>query len=98
MLTGKPKSKDMVIPWEISLYITKCIFLLKNRRKMEVDIMHYIYCYRNKINGHKYVGQTNNLGVRYVIFGKIGPRLTPIICQLEYCSMQSIHNAPGAAD
>lgn len=27
--------------------------------------MHYIYCYRNKINGHKYVGQTNNLGVRY---------------------------------
>lgn len=32
---------------------------------MEVDIMHYIYCYRNKINGHKYVGQTNNLGVRY---------------------------------
>ena len=27
--------------------------------------MHYIYCYRNKINGHKYIGQTNNLGVRY---------------------------------
>lgn len=23
--------------------------------------MHYIYCYTNKINNHKYVGQTNNL-------------------------------------
>lgn len=27
--------------------------------------MHYIYCYENKINGHKYVGQTNNPKVRY---------------------------------
>lgn len=27
--------------------------------------MHYIYCYENKINHHKYVGQTNNLKVRY---------------------------------
>ena len=27
--------------------------------------MHYIYCYKNKINGHKYIGQTNNLKVRY---------------------------------
>ena len=32
---------------------------------MEVMIMHYIYCYKNKINGHKYIGQTNNLGIRY---------------------------------
>lgn len=23
--------------------------------------MNYIYCYTNKINGHKYVGQTNNI-------------------------------------
>lgn len=23
--------------------------------------MYYIYCYKNKINGHKYVGQTNNI-------------------------------------
>lgn len=23
--------------------------------------MYYIYCYINKINGHKYIGQTNNL-------------------------------------
>lgn len=23
--------------------------------------MHYIYCYTNKLNGHKYVGQTNNI-------------------------------------
>ena len=27
--------------------------------------MHYIYCFKNKINGHKYIGQTNNLTVRY---------------------------------
>lgn len=27
--------------------------------------MNYIYCYKNKINGHKYIGQTNNLKVRY---------------------------------
>ena len=27
--------------------------------------MYYIYCYENKINHHKYVGQTNNLKVRY---------------------------------
>lgn len=26
--------------------------------------MYYIYCYINKINGHKYVGQTNNLSRR----------------------------------
>ena len=24
-------------------------------------MIHYIYCYTNKINQHKYVGQTNNL-------------------------------------
>ena len=23
--------------------------------------MYYIYCYTNKLNDHKYVGQTNNL-------------------------------------
>lgn len=23
--------------------------------------MYYIYCYKNKLNGHKYVGQTNNV-------------------------------------
>lgn len=23
--------------------------------------MNYIYCYTNKINGHQYVGQTNNV-------------------------------------
>ena len=23
-------------------------------------MIHYIYCYTNKINNHKYVGQTNN--------------------------------------
>lgn len=23
--------------------------------------MYYIYCYKNKLNGHKYVGQTNNI-------------------------------------
>lgn len=27
--------------------------------------MNYIYCFENKINHHKYVGQTNNLKVRY---------------------------------
>lgn len=27
--------------------------------------MRYIYCYENKINGHKYVGQTNSLKTRY---------------------------------
>lgn len=27
--------------------------------------MNYIYCYKNKINDHRYIGQTNNLSVRY---------------------------------
>ena len=27
--------------------------------------MNYIYCYENKINHHRYIGQTNNLKVRY---------------------------------
>lgn len=26
--------------------------------------MHYIYCYTNKKNNHKYIGQTNNLNRR----------------------------------
>ena len=29
------------------------------------DKMNFIYCYENKLNHHKYVGQTNNLKVRY---------------------------------
>lgn len=28
---------------------------------VERKILHYIYCYTNKINGHKYIGQTNNI-------------------------------------
>lgn len=35
----------MAIPWE-------------NRKEKD---MNYIYCYTNKTNGHKYVGQTNHL-------------------------------------
>lgn len=27
--------------------------------------MNFIYCYENKLNHHKYVGQTNNLKIRY---------------------------------
>ena len=42
-------------------YTATFTFLLKNRG----DSMNYIYCYRNKINDHKYIGQTNNLSVRY---------------------------------
>lgn len=45
--------------------IATFIFLLINEnRRMEVN-MNYIYCYENKINHHKYVGQTNNLKVRF---------------------------------
>ena len=67
MLTGKPKSNfDMVIPWEAKFYTSTFILLLINedKNKMEVN-MNYIYCYENKINHHKYVGQTNNLKIRY---------------------------------
>ena len=53
----------MGIPWEAKVCIATFIFLLKN----EGDSMkiNYIYCYENKINGHKYIGQTNNIKVRY---------------------------------
>lgn len=51
----------MGIPWEIKYYTATFIFLLKN----EGDNMNYIYCYKNKKNDHKYIGQTNNLKVRY---------------------------------
>lgn len=34
-------------------------------RKKRSDKMNFIYCYENKLNHHKYVGQTNNLKVRY---------------------------------
>lgn len=42
-------------------YTATFTFLLKNRG----DSMNYIYCYKNKINDHRYIGQTNNLSVRY---------------------------------
>ena len=32
---------------------------------MEVLKINYIYCYTNKQNGKKYVGQTNNIKRRY---------------------------------
>ena len=28
---------------------------------IEGEFMNYIYCYTNKINGHQYVGQTNDV-------------------------------------
>ena len=47
----------MGIPWETYMdMITVKIYTYKRRNKM-----YYIYCYTNKTNNHKYVGQTNNL-------------------------------------
>lgn len=43
----------MKIPWEI-LKDYMVIYYIGD------DIMYYIYCYTNKLNNHKYVGQTNN--------------------------------------
>lgn len=57
----------MVIPWEIIFYTVSLILSLINESKCEKrsDKMNFIYCYENKLNHHKYVGQTNNLKVRY---------------------------------
>lgn len=44
----------MKIPWETLKDVTAV-----NIKKEK--IMYYIYCYTNKKNNHKYVGQTNNL-------------------------------------
>ena len=38
---------------------------MKVNAKKRSDKMNFIYCYENKLNHHKYVGQTNNLKVRY---------------------------------
>lgn len=52
--------------------------------------MYYIYCYENKQNGHKYVGQTNNIERRKrehrsVISIKISLyRLSPINGEYDY--------------
>ena len=55
MLTGKPKSKDMVIPWEYLLILSK------NRR----DNMIGIYKITNELNGKSYVGQSVNIPRRF---------------------------------
>lgn len=57
----------MVIPWEIIFYTVSLILSLINESKCEKrsDKMNFIYCYENKLNHHKYVGQTNNLKIRY---------------------------------
>ena len=44
----------MEIPWETLKDMTTV-----NKYKGEIN-MYYIYCYTNKLNNHKYVGQTNN--------------------------------------
>lgn len=36
--------------------------------------MYYIYCYTNKINGHQYVGQTNNIDRRKKEKSSLGKR------------------------
>ena len=51
-----PKCVIMKIPWE---RIKDMITIDRRKNKMN-----YIYCYTNKINQHKYVGQTNNLNRR----------------------------------
>ena len=55
----------MIIPWELNFYTDSFIPLLRNEHSSGGINMNFIYCYENKINHHKYVGQTNNLAVRY---------------------------------
>ena len=45
----------MKIPWET---LKDMITVINNNIRR--NKMYYIYCYTNKINQHKYVGQTNN--------------------------------------
>lgn len=57
----------MIIPWEVKTYflgqkpIKHLLFYLNNNKERCGFMIHYIYCYINKKNGKKYIGQTNNL-------------------------------------